>query len=179
MQLNAAIMNQMGGYGQGMFRQQPNVNMHGNTFFTAFQNQGGRNQEVTYNNEHLQLDRANTTIELRFKKIVKRTRCFEGPYPEWNETLFFNYSMKNEHTSLEKILMNGESHLKAFVFDLVEESKPTQAISEARVKKTKYYLGQIDIPFSFVMAIPSVSGMFKVDRPLIQLGYGVRKSGLF
>lgn len=75
--------------------------------------------------------------------------------------------------------MNGENHLKAYVFDISEESKPTQAISEARVKKSKFYLGQIDIPFSFLMAIPTVSGMFKVDRPLIQLGYGIRKSGLF
>ena len=92
MNMNPAVMNQMGGLGmnqmaglgQGYFRQQANVNMHGNTFLTAFQNQGGRNQEVSYNNEHLQLDRANTTIELRFKKIIRRTRCFEGPYPEWN-----------------------------------------------------------------------------------------------
>ena len=44
MQLNAAIMNQVGGFGQGMWGQQPAVNMHGNTFFNAFQNQGGRNQ---------------------------------------------------------------------------------------------------------------------------------------
>ena len=48
MNMNAIVMNQMGGYGQGQgfFRQQPTVNMHGNTFFTAFQNQnqGGRNQ---------------------------------------------------------------------------------------------------------------------------------------
>ena len=75
--------------------------------------------------------------------------------------------------------MNGESHIKAFVFDITEESKPTQAFSEARVKKNKFYLGQIDIPFSFLMAIPSVSGMYKLDRPMIIFGYGVRKSGLF
>ena len=62
MNVNAIMASQMGGYGQGFFRQQAQVNMHGNTFFNAFQNQGGRNQEVSYSNEHLQLDRANTTI---------------------------------------------------------------------------------------------------------------------
>ena len=65
------------------------------------------------------------------------------------------------------------------VFDMIEESKPTQAISEARVKKSKFYLGKIEVPFAFLLAVPSVSGMFKIDRPLIQLGYGIRKSGLF
>ena len=59
-QVPAAIFDRFNGYGHGFFRQQPQINMHGNTFFNAFQNQGGRNQEVNYGNEHLQLDRANT-----------------------------------------------------------------------------------------------------------------------
>lgn len=92
-QITSTFFDRFGGYGQGFFRQQPSINMHGNTFFSAFQNQGGRTQEVSYN-DHLQLDRANTFMELRFKKITKRTRCFEGPFPEWNETMVFNYSMK-------------------------------------------------------------------------------------
>lgn len=71
---NAGMLNQFEGYGQGFFRQQPNVNMHGNTFFNAFQNQGRPNQEVSYN--HLDLDRVNGFIELRYKKNIKRTRCF-------------------------------------------------------------------------------------------------------
>lgn len=75
--------------------------------------------------------------------------------------------------------MNGENSLKLYVFDMIEESKPTQALAEARVKKTKFYLGRIDVPFSFLVTVPSVSGMFKIDRPLIQLGYGIRKTGLF
>ena len=62
---------------------------------------------------------------------------------------------------------------------MIEESKPTQALSEARVKKSKFYLGRIDVPFSFIMSIPSVSGMYKIDRPLIQFGYGMKRSGLF
>jgi hypothetical protein len=41
------------------------------------------------------------------------------------------------------------------------------------------YLGRFDIPFSFVLAVPSISGLFKLDRPLIQFGYGIKRSGLF
>ena len=41
--MNNNLFDRFGGYGQGFFRQQPNVNMHGNTFFNSMQNQGGRN----------------------------------------------------------------------------------------------------------------------------------------
>jgi hypothetical protein len=101
---NAGMFDRFNGYGQGFFRQQPNVNMHGNAFFNAFQNQGRPNQEVSYN-DHTDLDRVSGYVELRYKKALRRTRCFEGPFPEWNETLFFNYSMKHEESNLEKILM--------------------------------------------------------------------------
>lgn len=58
---NAPMMNQFNGYGQGFYRQQPNINMHGNTFFNAFQNQGNNNQEVRYNNS-IDLDRVNSQV---------------------------------------------------------------------------------------------------------------------
>jgi hypothetical protein len=62
---------------------------------------------------------------------------------------------------------------------MIEESKPTTAIAEARIKKTKYYLGRIDLPISMMVAIPSLTGIFAIDRPLISFGYGIRKAGLF
>ena len=40
---NNNFMDRFNGYGQGFYNQQPNVNMHGNVFFNAMQNQGGRN----------------------------------------------------------------------------------------------------------------------------------------
>lgn len=58
---NAPMMNRFDGYGQGFFRQQPNINMHGNTFFNAFQNQGNHSQEIRYNN-HIDLDRVNAQV---------------------------------------------------------------------------------------------------------------------
>ena len=60
-----------------------------------------------------------------------------------------------------------------------EESKPTTVIAEARIKKTKYFLGKVSIPLSMLVAIPSVSGLFRFERPLILFGYGVKKAGLF
>lgn len=172
-----AAFDRLGGYGQGFFRQQPQVNMHGNTFFNAMANQGRPNQELTY--ERQDLDRVSGFVELRVKKKVKGTRTFEGPFPEWNETLCLNYSMKQEQTTLDKILLGAEQPIRVVVFDMREESRATQAISQATVKKTKYYLGRIDVPFAFLVAVPSSSGLYRMDRPLVSFGYGVRRAGLF
>lgn len=69
--------------------------------------------------------------------------------------------------------------MKILVFDMTEESKPTTSISEARIKKTKYYLGRIDIPMSLLVASPSLTGIFQLERPLLLFGYGIKRSGLF
>ena len=57
---NPGFMDRFNGYGQGFFRQQPTVNMHGNTFFNSLQNQG-RTQEVSYNNQ-INLERVNAFV---------------------------------------------------------------------------------------------------------------------
>lgn len=69
--------------------------------------------------------------------------------------------------------------MKLLIFDMTEESKPTTAIAEARIKKTKYFLGRIDIPMSLLVAIPSITGIFRVQRPLLIFGYGIKRAGLF
>jgi hypothetical protein len=66
--------------------------------------------------------------------------------------------------------------IKLFLFDMAENSKPVMAISSTHLKKTKYYLGRIDIPMSMMVAIPSLSGQFAIERPLILFGYGVSTS---
>lgn len=81
--------------------------------------------------------------------------------------------------TIPKLYANNEKMVKLFLFDMIEESKPTTSIAQARIKKTKYYLGRIDIPMSMMVAIPSLSGLFAIERPLIIFGYGIKKAGLF
>lgn len=40
-----------------------------------------------------------------------------------------------------------------------------------KVKKTKYYLGHIEVPISTIVSMPKLSGFFKINRPLLLLGY--------
>jgi len=65
------------------------------------------------------------------------------------------------------------------VFDITEESKPTNAIAKIEIKKTKYYIGRIEIPFSLITVVPSLSGQWKLDRPLIIFSYGIMKKEMF
>lgn len=52
--------------------------------------------------------------------------------------------------------------MKLLVYDITEESKPTNAIAKIEIKKTKYYIGRIEIPFSLVTIIPSLTGIWKL-----------------
>lgn len=52
--------------------------------------------------------------------------------------------------------------MKVLVYDITEESKPTTVIAQKKIKQSKYYLGRIDIPMSMLVAIPSLSGLFKI-----------------
>lgn len=64
--------------------------------------------------------------------------------------------------TIAKLHSNNEKHIKLFLFDMVESSLPTTAISNVSIKKTKFYLGRIDIPMSMLVAIPSLTGLFAV-----------------
>ena len=64
--------------------------------------------------------------------------------------------------TISKIFANNEKIIKLFLFDYVEETLPVTKISQVNIKKSKYYLGRIDVPMSMLVAIPSLSGLFAV-----------------
>ena len=69
--------------------------------------------------------------------------------------------------------------MKVMVFDITEDSKPTTAISNISIKKTKYFIGKIEIPFSLITVMPAISGLFRLDRPLVIFSYGLMKKEMF
>lgn len=81
--------------------------------------------------------------------------------------------MKHEGSSVEKIFYNNERVLKVLVYDVTEESKPTNAIARIEIKKTKYFLGRIEVPFSLITILPSLSGIWKLERPLVTFSYTI------
>ena len=95
----------------------------------------------------------------------------EGVAPEWNETLSFTYNLKHEQSSLEHMFYSTGRKLMLNLFDIVEESRPTHAADEIRIKKTKFYLGSVEVPLSTLISLPKLSGTFRVRRPLMIFGY--------
>lgn len=89
------------------------------------------------------------------------------------------YNLKTENSSIEKIYYNNEKVIKLIVFDITEKSKSTSEYTKISIKKSKFYLGRIQVPFSLITVMPTVNGIFKLERPFIIFSYTVKKQGLF
>ena len=69
---NTGNANMYGNYAGGMFQRQVNMQMQGQNFFIpGMINEGRQPLEASYQKKSL--ERNNTYIELRFKKMLKRT----------------------------------------------------------------------------------------------------------
>lgn len=64
--------------------------------------------------------------------------------------------------TIKKLYAHNEKNINLFLFDMIEDSKPTTNVSEVRIKKTKYFLGKIEFPISTMVAIPSLTGIFGI-----------------
>jgi hypothetical protein len=80
--------------------------------------------------------------------------------------------------TIEKIYTNQEKSMKIFLYDIIQEREVNRNLSETIVKRRKYFLGRIEVPFSMFPAIPSLTGMFKIERPFVLFGYGVKEKGI-
>lgn len=78
--------------------------------------------------------------------------------------------------TISKLFANNEKMIKLFLFDFVEEVMPVTKIAQVNIRKTKYYIGRIDIPMSMLVAIPSLTGLFAIERPLVLFGYGIKST---
>jgi hypothetical protein len=117
------------------------------------------------------IERVTTFMEILYKKTYRRTNQAEGVTPEWNETMSFTYNMKQEQSSLEHMFYSTAKKITMNLFDIVEESRPTQAVAEIRIKKAKFYLGSIEIPLSSLISLQKITGTFRLRRPLVVFGY--------
>lgn len=169
-------MDMYANYGMSFYQRAPNMNLQGMNFFVPGMNANQHHIPMEANYQKQKIERTNTCMIMKFKKDLKPTRCFEGPFPEWNETIEFHYNLKKEQMTISKLFANNEKMIKLFLFDFVEEVMPVTKIAQVNIRKTKYYLGRIDIPMSMLVAIPSLTGLFPIDRPLVLFGYGIKNT---
>lgn len=73
---SSANMGMYGNYGAGFFQRPPNMNIQGQNFFVpGMMNMNQNNSRIGLeaNYQNATLERNNTYIEVRFKKLLKRT----------------------------------------------------------------------------------------------------------
>ena len=117
------------------------------------------------------IDRVRPFLEISYGNQLKRTREVEGVSPEWNEEVGIKVDCVKEKSTLEQLVHSTGKFVYVTLFDMHEESQPTNTLSELKVKKTKYYLGNIVVPLATFVTIPKLSGFFKINRPLMIFGF--------
>lgn len=103
-------------YGMSMHRAPPHMNMQGRNFFIPGMPMQNMNLEVHYPRQ--KIERNNTCMIMNFKKLIKKTETLEGPFPEWNQTIDFEYNLNAEQMTVGKLYSNNEKLIKLFLFDI-------------------------------------------------------------
>ncbi|XP_058891290.1 protein CC2D2B-like [Acipenser ruthenus] len=119
-------------------------------------------------------------VEVEFQQSVDRTSTATGSQPCWNEELRLDfksmggdYSYSGLSKVKDKIFIN--------VFDEiavdVQESHCVQGCG-VQTYMGRQWLGSIALPFSSVLQQSKVSGTFRLNTPLISLGYTWKKEDM-
>lgn len=171
--------------GLSLFQQQPNISTQSYPYYNnptgnmelARRGPGGYGPQfgqmnVDYNNDLLpSIQRVSTFLELHYKKNYRRTSQAEGIAPEWNESLTFPFNMKHENSSLEQMFFSTARKITINLFDLLEKSEATDTMMDIKIRKHRTFLGSMEIPLSTLISLPTISGSFKINRPLLIFGY--------
>ncbi|XP_038057381.1 coiled-coil and C2 domain-containing protein 2A-like isoform X2 [Patiria miniata] len=112
-------------------------------------------------------------VEITFQQTVQRTSVTEGPNPNWNEELKLPFIAPNDdYSSANLQTVKDTIYIHLFdevVTDLLEDDRDRGTNIHQRMERR--WLGSISMPFTTVYFQGRVSGTFRMEAPMVLLGY--------
>ncbi|KAJ3196677.1 Coiled-coil and C2 domain-containing protein 2A [Irineochytrium annulatum] len=115
-------------------------------------------------------------IEVSFQNRKVRTAVYEGPNPQWNETLSLEVIAPGNDFSPDKIL-DSEVGMELIYFNLFDEILVDMIQDErerdnfVHHRRERNWLGCFSLPFTTIYEQTRIEGSFHVETPPILLSY--------
>ncbi|XP_049275835.1 coiled-coil and C2 domain-containing protein 2A-like [Rhipicephalus sanguineus] len=104
-------------------------------------------------------------VEIMFQQRTARTFVADGPHPTWNQELRLPITP-------EQCVVKDVIYLNLFdevVLDLLEDDRERHSTVHQRLERR--WLGSLKIPFSTLYINAKIEGTFRIDVPVVLLGY--------
>ncbi|KAL1433693.1 hypothetical protein MTO96_012230 [Rhipicephalus appendiculatus] len=104
-------------------------------------------------------------VEIMFQQRTARTFVADGPHPTWNQELRLPITPE-EGVVKDVIYLNLFDEV---VLDLLEDDRERHSTVHQRLERR--WLGSLKIPFSTLYINAKIEGTFRIDVPVVLLGY--------
>ncbi|XP_075730472.1 coiled-coil and C2 domain containing 2A [Rhipicephalus microplus] len=104
-------------------------------------------------------------VEIMFQQRTARTFVADGPHPTWNQELRLPITPE-EGVVKDVIYLNLFDEV---VLDLLEDERERHSTVHQRLERR--WLGSLKIPFSTLYINAKIEGTFRIDVPVVLLGY--------
>ena len=133
------------------------------------------------------LQRVYSYVEVKLIEENGRTQiikgdCIEGVFPEWNDskTLSLNPADVNSVYVKIKDLLNSKNKIQFTLFDAIGDIRQrSDNPDNYSLTVQRHYLGSITLPVINLLNSQKIEANFKLNRPLILLGYFSQRFKLF
>ena len=121
-------------------------------------------------------DRINTFVEASFQGQSSRTTARGGTMPVWNETLRCRFVPQfsgagSRWTSSNLKQVRDKIVLSLFDEQVHKNESDFRHRNAINIRRERRYLGSVSIPFTTIYNRKQISGLFRLDRPVFNLGY--------